>query len=540
MKPGLASPLLLFGTVVSGSALAHARPPHFIPSSLETAPTSATLLAVVILLLALIVLALWRWHSQPKASSFMLGSLALLLLAGASNILWPRNIMLANQALAGANAPTFYQDLAPLFAQNCATCHQTGGIGPFNILDAATAKARASDILDYSAAALMPPWKAGGQSPKMQDERKLNDSQKQLIANWVAAGAPLGDEKSAVAVSVPKSSFPNASVSLKMPLPYLPDSQRSDDYRCFIIDPKLERDVFISAFQVVPGQRSLVHHVILNVIDPSEVAEAQALDQRAEGPGWTCFGGPGVARAAGLGGWVPGISGTVLPNETGYQLQKGQQIVMQVHYNTRAGVRADQTTLNLVYSPRQLRPIVRQALAAPVELRCTGAASNDINNPCSRLYALKHAGESIGEANKRAVARAAGLLALCDKRLSDLAGNDAKNQSMSCQRQVPRNALALGVHAHMHQLGKSAKIVLNPGKSSEKVLLDIPAWDFHWQNEYWFESPIILKRGDTIAITCNYDNSSENQAEGATARYIIWGEGTRDEMCLGAVIGTAQ
>jgi hypothetical protein len=88
----------------------------------------------------------------------------------------------------------------------------------------------------------------------------------------------------------------------------------------------------------------------------------------------------------------------------------------------------------------------------------------------------------------------------------------------------------------MHLLGKSIRIVLNPGRPTRRVLLDIPRWDFHWQNAYLLERPIQAKPGDVIRVTCTYDPARRKRGEDGipkSPRYVLWGEGTTDEMCLG-------
>jgi hypothetical protein len=91
----------------------------------------------------------------------------------------------------------------------------------------------------------------------------------------------------------------------------------------------------------------------------------------------------------------------------------------------------------------------------------------------------------------------------------------------------------------MHLLGASIRLTLNPGTSSAKVLLDIPRWDFRWQNAYTLAEPIQARPGDVVRVTCRHDVGKRVHALHtghpipATPRYVLWGEGTTDEMCLG-------
>ena len=88
----------------------------------------------------------------------------------------------------------------------------------------------------------------------------------------------------------------------------------------------------------------------------------------------------------------------------------------------------------------------------------------------------------------------------------------------------------------MHLLGSSIRLELNPGTPRAKVLLDIPRWDFHWQNAYTLARSVEAAPGDVVRVTCRHDVGKRKQAgSGAPrkARYVLWGEGTTDEMCLG-------
>jgi hypothetical protein len=88
----------------------------------------------------------------------------------------------------------------------------------------------------------------------------------------------------------------------------------------------------------------------------------------------------------------------------------------------------------------------------------------------------------------------------------------------------------------MHLLGSAIKLELNPGTSRAKVLLDIPRWDFHWQNAYTLATAAKAQPGDVVRVTCRHDLGKRKTAGSgvpAAPRYILWGEGTTDEMCLG-------
>ena len=138
--------------------------------------------------------------------------------------------------------------------------------------------------------------------------------------------------------------------------PYTPSAQSAgkDDYRCFLVDPHLTRDAFVTGAEVVPGQPAIVHHAILFRVEPGQVGVARVHDAVTPGRGWTCFGNSAVPGGAGpasavnsldsapwLAAWAPGGGESVFARGTGIRLAAGSQIVLQVHYNLRAIDQAD-------------------------------------------------------------------------------------------------------------------------------------------------------------------------------------------------------
>jgi hypothetical protein len=132
-----------------------------------------------------------------------------------------------------------------------------------------------------------------------------------------------------------------------------------------------------------------------------------------------------------------------------------------------------------------------------------------------------------------------GLLYLCHKSLADYPQDvgDAHDVSTSCDRAVTRPLRIYGVAGHMHLRGTDIRIELNPGTPQAQTLLHIPHWDFHWQDAYYLKQPIDATPGDTIRVSCRFDNSPQAQpivrGKPLTPHYVLWGEGTTDEMCLG-------
>jgi hypothetical protein len=431
-------------------------------------------------------------------------------------------------------------EVARVLSENCTGCHSEGGVGPFALDDPRVSATMARAIAQVTKDGVMPPWPPGPESPPMTNERKLSAEDLAILVNWAEAGAPAVDLSGSQGNSVGDVDGRHPDLTLVMDPPYRPDQSLGDDYRCFLLDPELTGDSFVTGYQVSTDRSELVHHALIFVIGAGAAEGARAQDAAQTGPGWTCFGGPGLGTNVGglglLGFWVPGGEGTDFPVGTGKLLKAGSQLVMQVHYHVHRGSDdvsdASRVELFLASPTADLKPIEEVPLAAPVEVRCAGAYPTDPDDPCNREYALEHSELRL----------AADLIHfLCNTRIDEYLTSDVGDgsaQAMSCDRTIDDDSLVLGVTGHMHLRGSSITISLNPETAEEKTLLDIPRWAFEWQGQYWFREAVPIASGDVVRVTCVYDNAGTipgPDGQPLPPRYMTWGEGTTDEMCVGAL-----
>jgi len=325
-------------------------------------------------------------------------------------------------------------------------------------------------------------------------------------------------------------------IDVRMPAAYTPSAPTgvgTDDYRCFLLDPKIATDSYVTGFDVKPGNPDVVHHVILFRVPPDQVAAAEQRDDETPGQGWTCFGtsgtgsGGGIDDAPWLGAWAPGGAEQLYGAGLGEELDAGSRIVMQVHYNLAAGVAPDTSAAMLRVTEDPTTTVLEtKLLPAQVELPCRpGKATGKL---CNRAEAMKDLVARFGPAG-----RTADFLHL-------LCGSTPPGPVQSCTREVEGTETIRGVAGHMHLLGKSIRIETNPGTPRAKVVLDVPVWDFDNQRSRPTK-PITLKKGDTIRVTCTHSQDLRDHVPafaGQPDRYVAWGEGTTDEMCLGILLVT--
>ena len=437
------------------------------------------------------------------------------------------------------DGPSFSRDVAPILQDKCAGCHQPGGIAPFSLESAPAARSRRLAIAAQVESGRMPPFPPGPASPDYvgQERRTLTEAEVATIVGWARAGGRVdGPALRAPEDAALRPGDGERLAELDLPSAYMPSGE-TDDYRCFLLDPELDEDASVTSALIRPGAPSVVHHVILFRAAPDQVAEAERLDGEEPGQGWTCFGGTGLSagvdslRDAGwIAAWAPGGDAVRYPAGTGSPLAAGSRIVMQVHYNLLHGRAPDRTAALLTLAPASagLEPAATMLLPAPIELPCAEGEEGPL---CDRDAALA---DLVRKRGGSAVFLASGLHVLCG-------GNPFSPEAgprTSCEQSFRERTTIHGVAGHMHLLGRSIRVELNPGTDRARVLLDIPRWDFHWQTAYMLAEPVVAEAGDRVRVTCRHDaalRGSGGQGVSPTPRYIVWGEGTTDEMCLGVL-----
>ncbi|CUR54248.1 conserved exported hypothetical protein [metagenome] len=323
-------------------------------------------------------------------------------------------------------------------------------------------------------------------------------------------------------------------LTMTMSAPYTPSAPTgvgTDDYRCFLLDPGLSRDAFITGTNVLPGNPEVVHHVILFRVPAGDVRRAEALDDETPGDGWTCFGNSGISAAGNeldsapwLGAWAPGGRETVFRNGLGVPLEKGSRIVMQVHYNLLAGDSPDVSATQLRLAPASagLARVETMLMPTPVELPCR--PGHDASPLCDRATALADVKARFGD----------GPGSTADL-LHFLCGPVRAGEVQTCDRTILEPTTIVGVAGHMHLLGRSIQIEVNPDTPRARTILDLEVWDFDNQGAKPIK-PIVLQPSDTVRVTCRHVQWLRDRLpafEGQPDRYVVWGEGTTDEMCLG-------
>lgn len=395
---------------------------------------------------------------------------------------------------------SFYKDVLPILQNNCQSCHRPGEVGPFSLVSYKQAVNWAEDIKEYTASRKMPPWKPV-EGPAMHAERTLTDAQIKTLSAWADGGTPEGDPKDAP----PAKEFPPGWRLGKPDLVLEPKedfhlgASGPDTFRCFVLPTGLTEDRYIIGYDIRPGNPRVVHHTLnfwdltgnARKLEDETRTKAKDTDQD-HGPGYSVAMGLGFipvdrTKIGGFGGWAPGSMYRFLPEESGYLLPRGADIVIQTHYHRDGRPEKDRLQVALYFADK------------PVKKRWQNVVVDGFP-----LFSMIPAGKE---------------------------DHVAKGSMW-----VETDCTVHSVMPHMHLLGKAVKITMTPPEGETKTLVRIADWDYNWQETYWLKEPIAVKAGTRFDIEAVFDNSSKNPNNPSNPPKPVWrGEETTNEMLFGFI-----
>jgi mono/diheme cytochrome c family protein len=414
---------------------------------------------------------------------------------------------------AAADTPTFSRDVAPIFYKNCTNCHRPGEIAPMSLLTYKDARPWAKSIATRVARGTMPPWHADPAHGEFLNDRRLSDAEKETIARWVTAGAPEGN-----AVDLPSQPTyaegwmigqPDAVLSMQEDYP-IPASGEVK-YQYFEVPTNFTEDRWVQAFEVRPGNRATVHHVIVYTRPPAQPRPAAAqttstppaprptplfeFAENMEIPAGQTGGKqlpPEERKPAGpndrpmpktlgpsVGAYVPGMPLRVYPEGTATRLRAGSTLIFQMHYTPTGTATTDRTSIGLIFAKEPPK----------IELRGTVLAN--------------------------------GALHLTP---------GAADQRVDAELTINQNVMLWSVLPHTHVRGKRWEYQAIYPDGRTETILSVPRYDFDWQTDYVYKQPLKLPKGTKIHATAWYDNSTNNPSNPDPTKDVWWGDQTWEEM----------
>jgi len=450
-------------------------------------------------------------------------TVALAMLAAAA--VWSGSSVKAEQAASAPAAVTFNKDIAPIFYANCTSCHRPGDIAPMSLMTYKDTRPWAKAIATKVADGTMPPWHADPQYGKFVGERRLTDAQKSAIAKWVAAGAPEGNaaDLPPPPVYTDEWNIGTPDTVLSMQEDYPIPATGEIPYQYLVVPANFAEDRFITDWEIRPGDRRAVHHLLLYLLAPKEVAEAQMkrqqgmMLQRMFGPKpaagaprpvppfeFACCvqipdgeeGGrplppeqrkdPGpnyrarpMGMAQGMGGFSPGGSIRHFPEGMGMRIPAGYSLVFQMHYTTYGQATTDRSKIGLKFTKTPPKTVLNTMALINASLSIPpGAADYTIDN------------------------------------------------AMTFNREAMIYSLI--PHTHVRGTGWHYEVIYPDGR--KEVILSVPKYDFNWQHEYVFTEPLRMPAGSKLYAKAWYDNSAKNKSNPDPTKQVTWGDQTWEEM----------
>jgi thiol-disulfide isomerase/thioredoxin len=413
-------------------------------------------------------------------------------------IAWPLELIARTSLLSAAFAgdpapavaaipakPTFTENVAPIVFKNCTSCHRPGEGTPFTLMNYADVKKRADLIRTVVDDKYMPPWPPASGWGHFQDERRLSADELATLDRWVEQGAVEGPADKLP----PLPKFNSGGWMLGTPdmVVTLPESfhvpaDGPDIYRMFVLPLNLPEDRWVTAVEIRPTARRVVHHALYFLDD---TGGSRKLDAADPGPGFSRMSFP---RTGSLGGWAVGATPRKLPMDLAYPLPKGSDLVVQIHFHPSGKAEDERTSLGLYFAKE--RPKKRlMGVQAPIafglgtELRTRGIKPGD------------------------------------------------RDFTIRGEWKAPFDIDVVSIGGHALYLCKTMKAVAVLPDGREEKLFAIDDWDFNWQGRYNYEQPVRLPKGTVVKSTIVYDNSSDNPRNPSNPPvHVRWGEGSTDEM----------
>jgi tetratricopeptide (TPR) repeat protein/mono/diheme cytochrome c family protein len=389
--------------------------------------------------------------------------------------------LLAGSAATAAPV-TFNQQIAPIVYRNCAPCHRPGQSAPFPLLTYEDVKRHGSLIVTVTHSRYMPPWLPQAGYGDFLEERRLTDSEIQLIADWVKEGMARGPGQ---APPIPHLNddwqLGTPDLILRVSKPYQLRADGAEIFWNFILPVPITTPRWVKAVEVRPGDSKAFHHANV-VLDRSGASRRQ---EKVPGEGFPGMDLNVEEESFDPDGhflsWKPGSQPVVEPDGMAWRATPGMSLILNVH----------------------LRPTGRPETISPmVGLYFT-------NQPQKKFPLLVQLGQ--------------------DATL-DIPPGD-KDYLVSDDLKMPMDVNVLAVYPHAHYLGKLMEAYATLPDGTRKWLIRIPNWDLSWQGVFRYKQPVFLPRGTVVSMRYHFDNSSDNVRNPfSPPREVRGGTESTDEM----------
>lgn len=381
-------------------------------------------------------------------------------------------------AQAQADEVSYSRDVAPILAENCATCHRVGGIAPFAMDSHAMVQGWSPMIREVLMTKRMPPGQIDPHVGKFSNDYVLAVEEQQKLIHWIEAGAKNdGDIDPLAQLTWPETKWALGEPDLIVKVP--PQSIPATgvlDYITVEVPIELDRDRWVRASQYIPGDRTVLHHTLNDLVPPGAT-------------GRRSFLGGGDPNQANITAYIPGAEPAIEPPNTGGLLKAGSTLRLQLHYTTTGKETVDASEIGVWFYPDDEIPAER------------------MSGQCACIFPM-------GWTN-----------------ITPYDPNFELRQSVTLKEDAYMHSFL----PHMHFRGKSMRFNAHYPDGTEQELINIANYNYNWQISYKLVEPIFMPAGTRIEAIGAYDNSTQNKANPDPSRSVPWGDQSWDEMFFGAM-----
>jgi len=235
-------------------------------------------------------------------------------------------------------AVTYHKDIAPIIQSRCQECHRPGEAGPFPLMSYKDAKSWSGMIREVVADDVMPPWHADATQGHFKNDRRLSTAEKSKLMTWIDDGSPEGDAADAPPLRKYVEGWRlgrEPDEVLRMEKAIQVPAHGIVPYEYILVGTTFTEDKWLSAIEVRPEQRAVVHHIIAFLLPP----DTNLL---------TIFG-PEFGRHM-LGAYVPGDQPIIAGPGQARRIPKGSRILFEIHYTPNGRAVTDRSSIGLCYA----------------------------------------------------------------------------------------------------------------------------------------------------------------------------------------------
>lgn len=369
--------------------------------------------------------------------------------------------------------PDYSSEVAPIVVEQCASCHREGGIGPFAMDSHLMLQGWSPMIREVLLTKRMPPTQVDPNIGHFSNARYISDADMQTLVHWIDAGAPRGagavDPLTQLEFADMKSwQLGEPDFIIKAPKMEIPATGVMD-YIDIDVELPFDEDKWVKAVQFIPGDESVLHHLLAYVTAPSENFDGGEADTTS------------VARRF-LEGYAPGkVDAMTFPEDTGVFIPEGHKLSMQFHFTTNGKATTDETTIGLYMYDEP-----------PKYENFTRSVASNFKIPAYD-----------------------------------------QDYEVAAQYVFQEDVVVTGLRAHMHFRGKDMKFTVETPAGEKRDLLSVPNYSYAWQPTYNLETPEYLPAGTKVHVTGAFDNSEYNPANPDPSKDITFGLQSWDEMFIG-------